>query len=232
MKPGSNQRLARSWMLFALVQVLCTTLFPWAGCKNASECSEQVECPLGSTCVQGICQERRCATSAQCGMEQFCENGSCVDGCAADEDCYPGDACNTDIASCEAAECADSHRDCAFKEFCNLATGDCYEATGYYCAACADDSDCGAEENLCYYGYCLVSCQSNEDCPSGFDCVPFVDYAGNVQSYQCYTICWLYDDYDGLFSATSPGVAEAGSRPGPLPGYSPSGASAIRGDAP
>ena len=189
--------------------------FP-SGCSH-HECSEEDPCSFGYACVAGQCQERRCATSAQCAMEQYCANGACQDGCAGDEDCYPGSACDVESNTCVSAPCEDQHQDCAFKEFCNAATGECYEASGYYCRECNAEEDCGGGDNHCTSsGYCGVDCQDSDDCPAGFDCMPFVDYNGNIQYYQCYTYCWLYDEFDG----DGLGFSNAA---GPSPRHNPNG---------
>jgi Cys-rich repeat protein len=188
--------MSRQRLFLALLTVL---LFLLAGCGEKAECSQDEPCPFGSTCQQGQCVSARCATSTQCGMEQHCVEGVCQDGCSDDLDCYPGDVCDPDLVRCEQGGCEDAHRDCAFKEFCNGASGECYEAAGYYCRGCDDDDDCGGEQsgNHCYGGYCLVECTRDSDCPAGFYCYGFVDNAGNVQYYQCYSACELYEGYEG-----------------------------------
>lgn len=164
------------------------------------ECSEKVACGFGEVCVEGKCQGRACATSAQCGMEERCDDGACVSGCDVDEDCYPGDTCQTETSTCEAAACTDTRIDCAFEQFCNSATGECYDAGGYYCHPCLDDGDCGGSGNLCLSlgnaesYYCGVTCTSESDCPSGYTCAGVADLSGNIVAYQCITYCWLYDE--------------------------------------
>ncbi len=164
-------------------------------CGESSECSESEPCPFGSSCVEGVCESARCATSTQCAMEQYCLDSTCVSGCAEDGDCYPGYTCTG--GSCVAGGCEDAHTDCAFSEFCNAASGECYEAAGYYCASCEDDDDCGGGENHCFYNTCLVGCQRDADCPAGFYCYSIVDTAGNVLYYGCYTACEAYEGYEG-----------------------------------
>ena len=93
----------------------------------------------------------------------------------------------------------DTSLDCGFKEFCDPAAGDCYEASGYYCSECRDEDDCGGNGNLCLnFGangrFCGVTCDTNIDCPSGFECIPVSDGSGNIISKQCLTYCWLYID--------------------------------------
>lgn len=163
--------------------------------RQAAECSEEVPCPFGSMCVEGVCESRGCATSEQCGIEQYCADGTCVDGCAEDADCMFGDVCNADAKTCEAGECADTRTDCGFGEFCSPA-GECYDAGGYYCRPCQDDGDCGGLDagNYCISGYCGVECQTSGDCPAGYDCLPFQDGNGNIITHQCWTYCWLYEE--------------------------------------
>lgn len=169
------------------------------GCTPEVECSEEVACGFGEVCIEGACQARSCATSAQCGMEQTCKNGACVEGCAEDGDCYPGDRCDSELGTCTAGLCSDSHIDCAFGEFCSGVTGECYDAAGYYCKSCVNDTDCGGNGNLCLdLGYassnfCGVTCTVESDCPSGYTCLPVGDGSGNIVTYQCATYCWLYD---------------------------------------
>lgn len=164
-----------------------------AGCTGKAEvqCSEEKACPFGSICLNGACQEQVCATSDQCGIEQYCSTDHrCVTGCQADSDCMFGDGC--DGGTCKKKNCADSRTDCSFGEFCSVA-GECYDAAGYYCLPCEDDSYCG-DGNSCYGGYCAVACESDRDCPNGYDCLPFTDFNGNVISYNCYTYCWLNEE--------------------------------------
>lgn len=167
------------------------------GCQDPPECDKSTPCEFGEVCKQGVCEPIGCATSAQCTMESFCADGVCTPGCAEDGDCYPGDFCNVEAGQCESAGCTDTRLDCGYKEFCNDFSGDCYDAGGYFCKECNDELDCGGNGNRCTgYGFCGVSCESNDDCPSGFNCFPFVDFNGNVVDYQCFTYCWLYEDYE------------------------------------
>ena len=176
------------------------------GCGSEPECSEEVACALGSVCVEGACEVRYCSTSAQCEMEQYCSDGVCFEGCAENSDCYPGEACELETNSCGPAACTDTHEDCGYKEFCNTVTGECFDASGYYCAPCGGDADCGGSDNFCYGGWCVVDCETDAECPASYTCIPFVDLSGNILYYGCYTYCWLFegDDYDLDVTAARP----------------------------
>lgn len=168
-------------------------------CATEPECSASLPCGFTETCVDGACVAQACATSAQCPMEQHCQDGACTAGCATDQDCYPDESCDGATGICSAAECQDSHVDCAFQEFCDTQAGECYRAEGYWCQACDVDADCGGGDNICLsWGdngqYCAVACDSQDDCPSGYSCTPIDDSAGNVQGSWCITWCWLYED--------------------------------------
>lgn len=181
------------------VLALIGTLFALGACATPDQCSENVPCGFGETCTDGVCIAPSCASSAQCDMEQYCSAGKCTPGCAEDADCYPGEACNLDTLECEASDCRNSQLDCDYKEFCNTATGDCYEASGYYCGACADDDDCGGNGNIClgwgsHGDFCGVTCEVESDCPASFTCIQVSDATGNPVGAQCVTYCWLYED--------------------------------------
>lgn len=164
-----------------------------------AECASDDACGFGEVCLSGKCQGRSCATSAQCGMESFCSGGECKSGCENDNDCYPGDTCDSVTATCLAGACTDSRVDCSFGQFCNGVTGECYDAGGYYCKPCTEDSQCGSGNYCLNLGYaesnfCGVTCTTEADCPNGYTCAGVGDNSGNIIAYQCLTYCWLYED--------------------------------------
>ncbi|MEC7948889.1 MAG: hypothetical protein VX265_15075, partial [Myxococcota bacterium] len=176
-------------------------------------CSQDTPCGAFASCVDGQCVAKSCGTSTDCGMQSYCDAGECQPGCQSSDDCYPDEVCDAATASCAAAACRDTSLDCGFREFCDPAAGDCYEASGYYCSDCRDDSDCGGNGNLCLnFGapgaFCGVTCDTTRDCPSGFECLPVGDASGNIISNQCLTYCWLYiNDTEG------PAAPVAGAMP-------------------
>jgi hypothetical protein len=154
--------------------------------STKAECSAEEPCGFAEECIAGQCVSRTCATSDQCGIEEYCSNdNTCVSGCEADTDCMFGDICNATTATCETGECADTHLDCGFGEFCSV-KGDCYDAGGYFCQDCEDDGDCGGNGNICFYGNCGVACDDDRDCPGGYSCImPYEDFR------LCYAPCYL-----------------------------------------
>ncbi len=161
--------------------------------SDAVECSAEISCGFGQTCDDGQCVATACATSDQCPMEHRCDDGTCVSGCAVDADCYPGDTCKADLASCRASGCRSTELDCSYREFCDTTTGECYDAGEQYCRPCDHDEECG-EGNECWNHHCGVDCTTSP-CPAGFVCLGFTDDFGNIVARQCLTYCWLYEDF-------------------------------------
>jgi hypothetical protein len=190
--------MMRLWISMWGLAVICLG----SSCTPTSiQCTDEVLCGFGEVCIKSQCVATLCATSAQCPIEHYCTDRECVQGCEVTADCYPGDWCN-ESGVCELGECENSHIDCGFREFCNAATGDCYDAGGQYCNPCNEDYECG-EGNYCYAHYCGVNCTTNE-CPSGFECYPFSDDNDNIVAYQCIAFCWLYEDDFGGVNVSAP----------------------------
>lgn len=179
----------------------------FSGCGRTVECDQNTPCPIGEQCVLGTCEVAECSTSLQCPIDTYCRNRTCIPGCESSYDCAPGYSCDLDIGECVEDGCQETAVDCGYKEFCNVATGECYDAGGTYCTPCraaTEDQDCGAG-NECLNGYCMRDCSGGQECPSGFECYPFTDNAGQIVTYQCFTYCWLYEDYEpGAFAAPPP----------------------------
>jgi hypothetical protein len=199
---------SRSWLTICVVIVIAWFGVSLGGCTGVEmECNQEESCDFGDICVGGQCVSGHCSTSAQCPMEFYCKNRSCTAGCKTDGDCIPGSRCDLESDTCVAKPCVDSQVDCGYREFCNTATGECYDAGNLYCKPCDRDNqveDCGAD-NECWAGYCGVDCSEGRACPGGFDCYPFGDESGNIVSWQCITYCWLYEDYEpGQFAKTPP----------------------------
>jgi Cys-rich repeat protein len=159
--------------------------------EQGNECTPERACDWGATCVEGFCVTTACATSAQCPVETFCEQGQCVVGCRQEADCGPGRTCDLLLQECVDQSCQDTQTDCGFREYCDTNTGTCFDAGEQYCRPCERNSQCG-EGNVCFADYCGVDCNDSE-CPSGFDCLAIRNGFGDVTAYQCITYCWLYE---------------------------------------
>lgn len=160
---------------------------------GGNECAQERPCGWGETCVNGFCVEGRCATSAQCPVEAYCDGGECRAGCRADTDCGPGKECDVAESACVDRPCQDTQVDCAFGEYCDTTTGLCFDAGEQFCRPCETDDTCG-DGNVCYANHCGVDCNDRE-CPAGYDCLPLSDTFGNIVTFQCITYCALYEDY-------------------------------------
>ena len=209
--PASLPRLLRA-RLGALL-LLLLPLLGLTGCGDKEDeavtCVETNECAFGESCLEGVCTARSCATSAGCPIGAWCDGGSCAEGCQSDDDCYPDQGCDADAGACIDRGCRDTSLDCAFGEFCDLATGECYPGNNNYCKPCisgsSDADQCGSTENLClgwgpYGDFCGVECEQTTDCPAGYDCIP-VGENGNIITKQCLTYCWLYTDDEARSTA-------------------------------
>ena len=132
-------RLLRACLATLTLAVVGLTL-GLASCDGGTDfqCTEELPCTgFGEICIDGQCIKETCQSNLDCPMEHVCgAGGLCAAGCDNDNDCYPGSACNLELAECEDQRCTDTHIDCGYKEFCNVGTGDCYEAGGVYCRPC------------------------------------------------------------------------------------------------
>jgi hypothetical protein len=160
-------------------------LLAWA-CGGDKPCGEDT-CPLGTTCEEGECVSRSCATSTQCPVGFYCEqDGTCEQGCEVDGDCLVGSKC-TD-GECAESRCTSSNLDCGWRESC--VEGACVDQGDPYCAPCTQDPQCGAG-NICWAGeWCGVDCAS-DGCPGGFVCQEVSHTDGVVHSV-CLSACWLF----------------------------------------
>ena len=196
MRPPPAPRSDRPAGLAALATCVCALLaLLLSGCGNGGiECEGNQNCPADAACIQNACVKRACITSAQCKIEQYCEQqtGQCVGGCLEDSDCPYGEACKT--GTCEPRGCRSTELDCAAGQYCDPFTGTCFDAAGPFCTPCTTAADCGGGNNRCTYSsggtvpYCAPECSDDKPCPAGYDCVPFTSN-GQIISYNCITLC-------------------------------------------
>ena len=136
-------------------------------------CESDLDCPLGFTCIGGVCEQMRCESSDGCPEGFDCVNGVCLKPCGEGEDalCPPGYHCQQ-IGDNDLTYCIPG-------KGCN---GDCPE--GYFClngecvilecpltnqdGLIGDGCPPGTE---CHLGQCLKPCPGGDgDCPPGFFC--------------------------------------------------------------
>ncbi len=156
-------------------------------CATRPVCGDDT-CPLGSSCEDGQCVSRLCATSAQCALGYHCNrDGTCEAGCQVDLDCPVGSVCNDD-GECRERACVDTVTDCRWRQWCQ--SGECRDAGEPYCAACTGDAQCGAG-NICWADqWCGVACGEGGACPAGFTCTAIDHTDGEVHDV-CLAACWL-----------------------------------------
>lgn len=136
-------------------------------CTQGAECVDKGDCGDLQICERGRCKTVGCATSLDCGIEQYCDpqRNTCEAGCATSDDCLAGEDCNTASHECLAYECRTTALDCAVGQACNTSTGVCDNAMGNNCSPCSDPF-------YDYYGYAY----GGTGCGSGL-CVEFQDAA-------------------------------------------------------
>jgi len=112
----------------------------------AGGCLGDSDCPAGSFCREGECEERPCRNGhLDCELAEVCQNGTCVDAgfpycnsCQPEQNIYdqgdPNNPCDTTV------------------------TGHPFCGDGNFCWNLPNGPSCG------------VPCSSNADCPGGFSC--------------------------------------------------------------
>lgn len=157
------------------------------GCGGGGACGADT-CPLGTSCEDGECVSRYCATSTQCALGYHCtSDGTCAAGCQSDDDCRIGSSCGDDGA-CHENACAVTETDCRWREVCTR--GECVDVGEPYCASCTTDAQCGAG-NICWAGaWCGVPCGAGGACPAGFACTTVAHTDGETYDV-CLSACWL-----------------------------------------
>lgn len=166
------------------------------GCSNPPACVDHGDCAAGEGCLGGSCEAVECVSSESCDLRSFCDLNSytCRDGCEEDADCVAGELCDTEVHQCAPYGCRDTQLDCYYNEVCVQSSGWCELDPDPHCKPCTSDAVCG--EGNCFQfdtaaqTYCLLYCDSNEDCPRGYECA---DAAGDGTLY-CTAWCPTYDE--------------------------------------
>jgi hypothetical protein len=163
------------------VAIACTPVpsGPSGDCVDAGQCGDM------QACIESRCTDVECLSSIDCGLEEYCNTEAnaytCASGCISDSDCPAGKACDTDANPCETYECRSTDLDCSWGEFCNPSSGECERASGDHCSTCdpydffgnggcSDSASCFTFDYYATTGYCLEACQTEDDCPRGYEC--------------------------------------------------------------
>ena len=166
--------------LFAALAVLTVVL---SGCGTQSGCVDNAGCADLQVCARpsadrpGVCTNVECVTNEQCALGNFCNEAGyfCEPGCTSDLDCRAGETCDTTTNTCNAYGCRDTNLDCGYGEFCE--NGSCVENGRPFCEPCLTNFDCGPG-GLCVSDgvttHCFETCNSQADCPRGYQCGEFV----------------------------------------------------------
>ncbi|MDD9942293.1 MAG: thrombospondin type 3 repeat-containing protein [Myxococcales bacterium] len=142
--------------------------------------------------------EPQCQDNGDCGTGEFCDDGQCLPGCAADAECDDGLFCNgeetCDVATGQCVDgppvvCSGNGDVCDGTETCNEDTEACDGGTPLNCdddntctsdscdavGGCqhtpvADGTSCG-DNQICESGACMaVACDEDADCDDGLFC--------------------------------------------------------------
>lgn len=126
-------------------------------CVSDLTCTDDTECGANGVlaCHGGRCLQ--CASDAECGNGEICQNNSCSPGCDRDENCGAFSKCER--GRCTESACA-SDRDCQF-------------ATDNLRSVCVDelcDTPCEADRECPTFQVCIdascvfIGCESDAEC--------------------------------------------------------------------
>jgi hypothetical protein len=133
------------------------------GCELGQRCGEQRDCPLGSGCLEGFCQERGCDNQVQDGDETGVDCGGPCKPCGDGDPCGEGRDCSSKVCKddhCATPACDDgvlngeeAARDCGGSSCDGCPVG----------SHCAVDTDC--ELGVCDEdtGTCALVCPRGTD---------------------------------------------------------------------
>ena len=148
-------------------------------CIPASQCGSSVHCELNQYCdpITQNCQPG-CRNTGDCQLGHVCVSNSCVDG-----------AMGNDCTQCPTSPEPDSTY-CDYGEICNT-RGECvsHAQQSSLCRTCntaslnrcPDSMLCLLDNAVLGAEYCAPFCQSNLDCPSGYESCNGLQIAANGQ---------------------------------------------------
>jgi hypothetical protein len=156
-------------------------------CQRKMACFSNLDCDSGSICDidSGECiSSTSCTTDFHCDLGAICQSGTCQAGCHSSADCDLGNFEICVDSTCRFGLCENNNY-CEFGRVCNIQTHTCEQPTEPHCtsgcsATCEDcalyEGPCGDPANVCVRKdletHCWVECQTEDECPSGYQCVP------------------------------------------------------------
>jgi hypothetical protein len=163
---------------------------PSGSCQKIATCFSNADCREGTICdIQsgGCIPASSCTTDFHCDLGQICQEGACRIGCRDTSDC---DLQKREVCiegTCRANLC-ESNRYCEFGKVCEPSSHICQAPSEPYCTTgcsptceqCGDNvtiGPCGDPRHVCARidaanTRCWVYCEKDEECPSGYQCVP------------------------------------------------------------
>ncbi|MDC3980491.1 MopE-related protein [Polyangium jinanense] len=173
-------------------------------------------CPMGGTCVNGMCAFQGCMADADCPAGHVCDPATAT--CVNPNGCIPQpEACNGVDDNCNGS--IDENTLCADGTLCvNGQCGGMCAPKAEYCNGLDDDCDGQVDEvtpgglllcpngGTCIMGSCVAeSCQINADCPLGQICTPngVCTPSGCTPSNE--TCDGIDNDCDGVVDDATPG---------------------------
>lgn len=154
-----------------------TTGDPHLGCLPFQYCADDIQCPSGSQCWNGLCSSQ-CTNARECLSDQLCIQGICQPTCKSNSSCPDHQFCQNNICMQE-FKCR-SNSDCENNEKCisnNIGQNNCVNS----CEGllCGRNAECFSKDHIatchCKVGFngdpnddklgCQqIECQTNEEC--------------------------------------------------------------------
>ncbi|MCK6504158.1 hypothetical protein L6R53_12280 [Myxococcota bacterium] len=182
---------ATTWSL-VLLGLTATACTKKTASEPQGECATLEDCPDGKQCIDAMCVQVDCTTSAECPFNTYCDvqNYTCVDGCREDTDCLSGFSCDTVANTCVESGCTDTELDCSYGQYCDRASGSCIDDTKAHCEPC---DVLGGSANQCPGGECYflsgANCNTAADCDPGYACDNIPGYGKLCHADHCLISC-------------------------------------------
>lgn len=155
----------------------------------AESCTENRECPIGTTCIDRLCNtvcssDHGCLTNERCDLqsgtckalcrkdddcrsEEICDSLVCVVGCRGDHNCQSQFSClnNKCVDPCSSSHACGTNAECSVVEHRRVCScpepliGNPIESCGRPLTSCSNDPECSYGQ-VCYGGLCQKMCRT------------------------------------------------------------------------